>query len=62
MAITKDTHEIKLGVSAKRIFKALVTEPYTNLPKILPHVVKSVELLHGDGGAGTIKQTNFADG
>ncbi|KAI3459573.1 hypothetical protein Pfo_016236 [Paulownia fortunei] len=62
MAITKYTQEIKLRVPAKRMFKALVTESYTMLPKIMPNAVKSIEKLQGDGGSGTIRQTNFADG
>ncbi|KAI3459574.1 hypothetical protein Pfo_016237 [Paulownia fortunei] len=62
MAITKYTQEIKLRVPAKRMFKAMVTESYTILPKIIPNAVKSIEILQGDGGAGTIRQTNFPDG
>ncbi|KAI3459569.1 hypothetical protein Pfo_016232 [Paulownia fortunei] len=62
MAITKYTQEIKLRVSAKRMYKALVTESYTILPKLMPNVVNSIEKLQGDGGAGTIRQTNFAEG
>ncbi|PIM98113.1 hypothetical protein CDL12_29409 [Handroanthus impetiginosus] len=62
MAVTKFTQEIKVKVSSKRLFKAFATDPYTVLPKILPNFIKSVEIIHGDGGAGTIRQTNFADG
>ncbi|KAL0366836.1 UNVERIFIED_CONTAM: Major allergen Pru ar 1 [Sesamum radiatum] len=62
MAVIKYPQEIKVGVSPKRMFKAMVTESYTILPKIMPVAIKSIELLHGDGGAGTIRQTNFPDG
>ncbi|KAK6122763.1 hypothetical protein DH2020_043501 [Rehmannia glutinosa] len=61
MGITKYTQEIKLRVPAKRMFKAMVTESYTILPKIIPNAIKSSDLLQGDGGVGTIRQTNFPD-
>ncbi|GFP83430.1 major allergen pru ar 1 [Phtheirospermum japonicum] len=44
------------------MFKAMVVEPYTVLPKIMSGAIKSVDLLHGNGGPGTIMQTNFSDG
>ncbi|KAK6122764.1 hypothetical protein DH2020_043502 [Rehmannia glutinosa] len=59
MGITKHTQEIKLRVSAKRLFKALVTESHIIS---LPNAIKNVEILHGDGGAGTIRQTNLVNG
>ncbi|KAI3459568.1 hypothetical protein Pfo_016231 [Paulownia fortunei] len=62
MAVIKYPQEIKLRVSPKKMFKAMVTESYTVLPKIMPIAIKSIELLQGDGGAGTIRQTNFPDG
>lgn len=62
MGITKITQEIKLRVSANRLFKATVTESQLHLPKLIPNAIKKVELLHGDGGAGTIRKTSFADG
>ncbi|KAE8685764.1 Major allergen Pru av 1 [Hibiscus syriacus] len=30
--------------------------------EVAPHAIKSVEVLEGDGGPGTIKKINFADG
>ncbi|PIN25275.1 hypothetical protein CDL12_01983 [Handroanthus impetiginosus] len=62
MAVTKFTQEIKVKVSSKRLFKAFGTDAHTVLPKILPNLVKSVDILQGDGGPGTIRQTNFAAG
>ncbi|KAK6122795.1 hypothetical protein DH2020_043457 [Rehmannia glutinosa] len=59
MGITKHIQELKLRVSAKRMFKALVTESHS-IP--LPDAIKSIEILHGDGSAGTIRKTNLADG
>ncbi|KAL0388316.1 UNVERIFIED_CONTAM: Major allergen Pru ar 1 [Sesamum radiatum] len=62
MAVIKYPQEIKVRVSPKRMFKAMVTESYTLLPKIMPVAIKSIDVLQGDGGAGTIRQTNFPDG
>ncbi|GER40494.1 pathogenesis-related protein [Striga asiatica] len=59
MGLFKHTNELKLRVSAKRMYEAMVTETHT-IP--LPPAIKSSELLHGDGGAGSIRKTNLADG
>ncbi|GFP83431.1 major allergen pru ar 1 [Phtheirospermum japonicum] len=44
------------------MFKAMVTESHTLLPKIIPNAIKSIDLLHGDVGVGAIWQTNLPDG
>ncbi|KAI6692997.1 hypothetical protein NL676_020707 [Syzygium grande] len=44
------------------MFKALILDGDTLIPKLLPQAIKSVELIHGDGGPGSIKQMNFAEG
>ncbi|CAA0818234.1 Unknown protein [Striga hermonthica] len=59
MGVFKHSNELKLCVSAKRMYRAMVTETHT-IP--LPPAIKSSELLHGDGGAGSIRKTNLADG
>ncbi|KAE8685765.1 Major pollen allergen Cor a 1 isoforms 5, 6, 11 and 16 [Hibiscus syriacus] len=35
---------------------------FTHEMEVVPHAIKSVEVLEGDGGPGTIKKINFADG
>ena len=45
-----------------RIFKALILDGDNLVPKLLPQIIKSIEIVEGDGGAGTIKQMNFAEG
>lgn len=60
--MTKFTEEIEIQVSAKRLFKAMVTESYTNLPKVIPNAIKCRAILQGDGGPGTIRRTSFCDG
>ncbi|KAL2463216.1 Pathogenesis-related protein STH-2 [Forsythia ovata] len=61
MGVFSFVHELKTNVSPKRLFKALITEPHDVLPKVSPSI-KSVVTVQGDGGVGSINQTNFADG
>ncbi|XP_010024736.2 major strawberry allergen Fra a 1.08 [Eucalyptus grandis] len=56
------TEEFSSSVPAPRLFKALIIDGDNLMPKIMPQAIKSVELIHGDGGPGSIKQMNFADG
>lgn len=50
------------SVPPAKIFKAFILDSDTLFPKLLPQVFKSVEILQGDGGAGSIKQINFVEG
>merc|ERR1712071_189530 len=45
-----------------RFFKALVLDSHNLIPKLLPQTIKSIKIIQGDGGAGTITQTNFTEG
>ncbi|XP_058212570.1 major allergen Pru ar 1-like isoform X2 [Rhododendron vialii] len=60
-AITYDM-EIPSSIPAPRMFKAFVLDADTLIPKILPQAIKSVEILEGDGGVGTVKLTTFGEG
>ncbi|XP_059287330.1 major strawberry allergen Fra a 1-2-like [Lycium ferocissimum] len=62
MGIITVTDEFTSPISASRMFKALILDGENLLPKIAPQVIKNVETIHGDGGPGTIKQMNFAEG
>ncbi|KAI4303178.1 hypothetical protein MLD38_038840 [Melastoma candidum] len=62
MAVTTYTEEFTSAVSPARLFKAIVTESHVFIPKAVPGGIKNVEFLEGDGGAGSIKQTNLVDG
>ncbi|KAI6692969.1 hypothetical protein NL676_020679 [Syzygium grande] len=44
------------------MFKALILDSHNLIPKIAPQGIKSIEFIEGDGGAGSIKVTNFAEG
>ncbi|KAL6522800.1 hypothetical protein OROHE_016647 [Orobanche hederae] len=48
-----------VGISPKRMFKAMVIEFHTLLPKIKPDVVSRIELISGDGGPGTTRKTHL---
>ena len=44
-----------------RLFKAFV-DSKNFLPKAVPHIVKSVENIEGNGGPGTIFKITYAEG
>ncbi|CAN1247479.1 Major allergen Pyr c 1 [Linum perenne] len=58
--ITSET-EISTRVPATRLFKTFVVDGDTIIPKIAPHAFKSFEILHGNGGPGTIKKIQFGE-
>ncbi|PIN05859.1 hypothetical protein CDL12_21602 [Handroanthus impetiginosus] len=60
-AITYDM-EIPSLIPAAKMFKALVLDADTLIPKIMPQAVKNIETLEGDGGVGTVKLIQFGEG
>ncbi|NP_001295741.1 major allergen Pru ar 1-like [Jatropha curcas] len=62
MAILTTQTEIATAVPPAKLYKALLLEAHVYAPKILPQSIKSIVLLQGDGGVGTIKQTDFKEG
>ncbi|XP_059647215.1 major allergen Pru ar 1-like [Cornus florida] len=54
--------EITSSVPAAKLFKAFVLDADNLIPKILPQAIKSVEIIQGDGGVGTIKVISFGEG
>ncbi|KAK2975057.1 hypothetical protein RJ640_022060 [Escallonia rubra] len=61
VAITYDV-EVTSSVSAAKMFKAFVLDGDNLIPKILPAAIKSVELVEGDGGVGSVKLITFGEG
>ncbi|XP_022138058.1 major allergen Pru ar 1-like [Momordica charantia] len=49
-------------VAAARLFRAMIVEADHLIPQLLPQAVKSIELLQGHGGPGTIKKITLAQG
>ncbi|KAJ1375970.1 START-like domain superfamily [Sesbania bispinosa] len=62
MGVSTFTHDHSSPVAPSRMFKALITDSRTLLPKLLPQFVKDVNLIQGDGAAGSIEQINFVEG
>lgn len=61
MGVIKITQEFTSQIARERVFKALVLESNTILPKLLPQSFKSIDILQGDGGVGSIEQVNFTE-
>ncbi|KAL3753035.1 hypothetical protein ACJRO7_000432 [Eucalyptus globulus] len=59
MGATSFTQELTCPIAPARIVKALIVESNTLIPKLLPQFIKSVDLVQGDGGAGSIEQVKF---
>ncbi|XP_020585865.1 major allergen Pru ar 1-like [Phalaenopsis equestris] len=55
------THEGVSNVSIDRLWKAGILDAHNLMPKLLPDVITKVELLEGDGGAGTVKKFVFSE-
>ena len=62
MGVLTYTDEYTSLIPPARLFKALVLDSHNLIPKIMPQAVKSIEIIKGDGKAGSIKQINFAEG
>ncbi|XP_048129318.1 major strawberry allergen Fra a 1-3-like [Rhodamnia argentea] len=61
MGVVPYSQEFTSAVAPSRMFKALVLDSHNILPKIVPEGIKSVKFVEGDGGVGSIKQTNFGE-
>ncbi|KAM0008439.1 putative Bet v I/Major latex protein [Helianthus debilis subsp. tardiflorus] len=62
MGVVTYTDEHTSPVPPARIFKASILDSHNLMPKLLPDAIKSIELIKGDGRAGSINQINFAGG
>lgn len=59
--ITSESERVSV-VAPARLYKAIVLDYSTVFPKALSNTVKSVELIEGDGGPGSIKKFTLVDG
>nr|XP_043612172.1 major allergen Pru ar 1-like [Erigeron canadensis] len=62
MGVLTYTDDHTSPVPPERIFKAAILDSHNLMPKLLPDAIKSIEIIKGDGGAGSVKQINFARG
>ncbi|XP_039154879.1 pathogenesis-related protein STH-21-like [Eucalyptus grandis] len=62
MGVTTFTQEFTTPIAPSRMFKALIIDSHNLIPKIAPQGIKNIEFVEGNGGVGSIKVTNFAEG
>ncbi|CAL1397323.1 unnamed protein product [Linum trigynum] len=62
MGVHVYTEENPSPVAPSRLFKALIGDSETLMPKLLPQVIKSLALVEGDGGVGSIRLIAFHEG
>ncbi|MFQ6658776.1 hypothetical protein Gotur_027894, partial [Gossypium turneri] len=61
MGVNSYSDEYSSTIPPARLFKALILDSHNLIPKLMPLAIQSIEI-SGDGGAGTIRQINFAEG
>ncbi|PSR92557.1 Pathogenesis-related protein like [Actinidia chinensis var. chinensis] len=61
MGVTSISQELTCPISPARMFKALMVDSRNLIPKLLPQFIKSVQVIEGDGEAGSIEQVNFTE-
>ncbi|KAE8708815.1 Major allergen Pru ar 1 [Hibiscus syriacus] len=61
MGVTSYSDEHTSTIPPARLFKALIIDSHNLVPKLMPLDINSIEIT-GDGGAGSIRQINFAEG
>ncbi|KAK3417810.1 hypothetical protein EUGRSUZ_H03778 [Eucalyptus grandis] len=62
MGVFTFSDEFTSPIPASRLFKALIVDSQNLIPKLMPQAIKSIDVVQGDGGAGSIRQINFAEG
>ncbi|KAF8017498.1 hypothetical protein BT93_H2619 [Corymbia citriodora subsp. variegata] len=62
MVVFKSTDEYSSPIPAARFFKALIVDCRSLIPKLMPQAIESIDIVQGDGGAGSIMQINFTEG
>ncbi|KAJ7955169.1 Major allergen Mal d 1 [Quillaja saponaria] len=61
MGVFAFEHENTAVIPSARLFKALILEGNNLFTKVAPQVIKSIEVIEGDGGVGSIKNVIFCD-
>ncbi|KAJ7955162.1 major allergen Pru ar 1-like [Quillaja saponaria] len=62
MGVTSFTMEFTTLVAPAKMFRAFVLDSHNLVRRLMPQSVMSVHFIEGDGGVGSIKQTNYVDG
>ncbi|KAF8017473.1 hypothetical protein BT93_H2598 [Corymbia citriodora subsp. variegata] len=61
MGVFTFTNEYISTVPPTRLFKALIMDSHNLIPKLMPQAIKSIDIIQGNGGTGTIRQINFME-
>ncbi|KDP27857.1 hypothetical protein JCGZ_18937 [Jatropha curcas] len=61
MGVSTFTQEYTSPVAPSRMFKALILDSNILIPKLLPQFIKSVDIIQGGQGAGTIELVTFTE-
>lgn len=62
MGIVTNQTEIPSAIPAPKLFNVFLLDAHNTFPKILPQAIKSIEIIEGNGGPGSLKKTTFAEG
>ncbi|KAF5464403.1 hypothetical protein F2P56_014480 [Juglans regia] len=62
MGVITYTDDLTSPIPPSRLFKALVLDSHNLIPKLMPQAIKSIDFIQGNGGPGSIRQVNFAEG
>ncbi|XP_071723799.1 major strawberry allergen Fra a 1.05-like [Rutidosis leptorrhynchoides] len=62
MGVFTYENETTTPIAPTRMFNALAVETDKLSIKVAPHIIKSTEIIEGDGGVGTIKKITFQEG
>lgn len=62
MGVQKTQAEAPSSVPAEKLYKGSFLDMDTVVPKAYPQGIKSIKIIEGDGGVGTIKHITLGDG
>ncbi|XP_071725331.1 major allergen Pru ar 1-like [Rutidosis leptorrhynchoides] len=62
MGVFTFENETTTPIAPARMFKAMAVETDKLSAKVAPQIIKSTEIIEGNGGAGTIKKITFQEG
>ncbi|KAF2313851.1 hypothetical protein GH714_018323 [Hevea brasiliensis] len=62
MGVVTNQTEFPSAIPPAKLFKVFLLDAHKTIPKIVPQAIKSIEIIEGDGGSGSIKKTTFAEG
>ncbi|WOG83419.1 hypothetical protein DCAR_0102594 [Daucus carota subsp. sativus] len=58
--VTRTAEARSSKMTAAQLYKSMFIDMDKVMPKILPQIFKSVRLVEGDGGVGTVKEITYA--